>query len=275
MSVCPPVIVPQPQLIPPKYGLYSVATVLDDQERVACGVTFTPENCTNDAQPWMSNCETPGPEKELPSDNLGSIIQDAFWVLAGKTCLRDEDPVAAARAALITREEKAVEHALWTNADRFNDGSQLPVSLFPFGSTLAGPGPVSFLAGVSALESFAGDQYHSVAVIHAPRGMATWAARNKVLERDGNHYVTPLGTMWSFGRGYPNTGPDGTPAAPGTAWLYISGQVVVRRGEIRVPSVAEALNRENNEVNLIAERPVNLIHDCFVASVLVNASCEC
>ncbi|MFH9016316.1 hypothetical protein ACH4C6_33650 [Streptomyces sp. NPDC017943] len=60
------------------------------------------------------------------------------------------------------------------------------------------------------------------------------------------------------GSGYSaaNFGPDGTPAAPGTAWLYISGPVVVRRGPIDVipDRAGSSIDMRVNGRRVLAER---------------------
>jgi hypothetical protein len=79
----------------------------------------------------------------------------------------------------------------------------------------------------------------------------------------------------AFYGGSPNTGPDGSPAPAGTAWIYASGTVVIRRSEIFVnpDTLAAALNRSTNEVLVLAEREIVITRECGTAAVLVSINC--
>jgi hypothetical protein len=74
---------------------------------------------------------------------------------------------------------------------------------------------------------------------------------------------TPIG----IAAGYGVEGPDGTDAGAGKAWLYISGQINIWRGETSV-DVAEDL-KKNRELSL-AERRYAATVDGPVAAILVG-----
>jgi hypothetical protein len=92
----------------------------------------------------------------------------------------------------------------------------------------------------------------------------------------GTPLRTHLGTPVAAGGGYVvNTGPDGAPAPPGTAWLYGTGPVSIRRGEVFInpDSIGQALNRTTNEIEILAEREYVVGFDCLLAAVLINVNC--
>ena len=71
-----------------------------------------------------------------------------------------------------------------------------------------------------------------------------------------------------------NTGPDGTPAPDGTAWLYVTGALQVRRSSVLlVPGEgAEGFDRSTNEITMLAERTITILRDCLCGAVLVSLS---
>lgn len=67
--------------------------------------------------------------------------------------------------------------------------------------------------------------------------------------------VTVNGTRVVSGGGYAAATPSGrTPAAAGQSWVYATGPVEVRLGEVAVLDIKEVLDRSNNDVTFRAER---------------------
>lgn len=73
---------------------------------------------------------------------------------------------------------------------------------------------------------------------------------------------TKLGTLVVVGAGYTDARPDGQ-AAPGATedWAFASGLIQVTSGELQtIPAdISQALDRSNNDVLYLAERPYLLV----------------
>jgi hypothetical protein len=83
------------------------------------------------------------------------------------------------------------------------------------------------------------------------------------VRRQGNLLLTARDTIVVAGSGYPNLGPTGLPAPAGQTWMFATGLVDVRIGDISLfPDPAQdenwliqATDRNTNEVVIRAERP--------------------
>jgi hypothetical protein len=75
------------------------------------------------------------------------------------------------------------------------------------------------------------------------------------------------------GRGRGNTGPGNVPAAPGTAWLYITGPLVIRRGLAEtLPDQNGSVNIRTNDRRVLAERTYVVATTCTVRAIQVVIS---
>lgn len=133
---------------------------------------------------------------------------------------------------------------------------------------------MSIAQGVAALEGCLAEIYGGMGTLHVPTGAAALLGCCNIAYVDGNRLSTLAGNCVVVGSGYSaaNSGPDGTPAPPGTAWLYISGPVVVRRGPIDlIPDNAGAsIDRRVNTRRVLAERTYVPATTCTVCAVLVT-----
>jgi hypothetical protein len=89
--------------------------------------------------------------------------------------------------------------------------------------------------------------------------------------RDGPRLRTINGSYVVSGGGFPNTGPDGTAAPAGTAWLYFTGQPFIYRSrDVRTFMREESFDRSTNLLKVIAERTYLVGWDCCHYAVLIN-----
>lgn len=130
-------------------------------------------------------------------------------------------------------------------------------------------GAVKPVLGVAKLESYAASTYAGVPTIHIPRSIATLMWGLGALQWDGDILRTKLGSKVAAGPGYdyPNTGPDGSPAATGEKWIYATGEVQILKGP---PIIKQILSTSDNEVFVLAERAYIGVVDCFTAAVRVQ-----
>lgn len=283
MSVCPPLLVPAPTVQPYSHGLFSVAQMpVDVDPHWRCGIQWEPYACAPARLQPVEECEEEPPPWE--SDDGVPLVEASPFVVYGSYHCRlpgrslPADIEDRARQALLLGEQRAVEEALWTGSAGNTPHLASPdaVVLNP----VPNPGAADALspvAAIAALESYLGANYGGVGVIHIPRGAAAVLARHHQFCGDcAPPLRTVLGTAVAAGGGYVvNTGPDGSPAPPGTAWAYATGPVAIRRSEIFMlpDSLAGAFNRTTNEVEVIAAREYVIGWDCVLAAVLINVSC--
>ena len=81
--------------------------------------------------------------------------------------------------------------------------------------------------------------------------------------------IAPLGDPIVFAH-TSGRGPDGLDPAAGTAWLYATGPVMVRRSAMVGPRLAEAHDRTTNDVFAIVERFYIVGWSCGAAAVSVQ-----
>jgi hypothetical protein len=274
VPTCPPMYVDAPAVTPYLYGLFSVAQMpVDADEHWQCGVEYEPQAC-GPAKTWADPCDDDPLNPQAPKaadEGVALVTGSPFVVYAGFNChlvgRSEADVQARAAQALALGEQRAVEQAYWTG-----EAGNYPLLADPAAVVLGG-GAVSPIAALGALEGYLGSNYGGIGVIHTPRAVVAWLSREGVLSRDRDRLVTDLGTWVAAGGGYAvNTGPDGTPAAAGTAWMYATGAVVVRRSPVWLnpDSVAQALDRTSNLVHLLAERTYVITHECILAAVLTT-----
>lgn len=283
MPICPKTIVSPPAVQPYRFGLYSVAQQPQPEgDHWRCGVMWEPYACDNGA-PYGDQCDDPDVEKVV-RDGVPLVEADAFTVYDGYLCRLPGRPSEAdimdrARTALDLGEQRTVERVVWSGIA----GAQIvePHLASPDAVVLNAVDPpaaadaLALPAAIAALEHYASCEYGGQPVIHAPRSVAALMDARHLLERDGAVLRTILGTAIAFYGCSPNTGPDGAEAPDGTAWLYITGPVAMRRGPVLIApdGVAAALNRTTNEVFVVAEREVAVGWDCVHAAVLADISC--
>jgi hypothetical protein len=158
--------------------------------------------------------------------------------------------------------QKALEHEFWTgNLSTISGwGNQHLATPGTTDLTPAG-GPVTAKTGLAMLEEAIGScagGYNGT--IHGTRG----AISSIIVFMDkggdsGDVLLTPLGNMVIAGAGYPGTSPAGVAPGAGTSWLYATGPVAVRLGEMQTfPEKGERLNNafdtSINNISVRAER---------------------
>jgi hypothetical protein len=149
-------------------------------------------------------------------------------------------------------------------------GSNATITLQP-AATVVVTGAVSATRGIGLLEAAVSGCYDGEAVLHVPNQAIPVMASNVLFFRDGNVLRTFNGNKVVAGAGYGgNTGPDGTPAAAGTAWVYATGAMFMYQGDISVMPQESTLDRSNNTVHAIAQRTYVLGWDCCLYAVQIN-----
>lgn len=270
------VFIPGQAITPPeplrrRYGLFDAASGPLDlpTHGQGGGVRYVPETCGT-AYAYGVTCydgttSPPTEPPEKPSDGDADEIETGvFAVLSTLNCSAPgytrEELERKVRRRFDAAEQAAVERALWTGLDF--EGNSLDIRSLDAAAvespySAAGADDIRLLADVVAgLERYAYTDlgYGSVAYIHAPIEVATFAAEAGLAIPEGPgpnaRKLTPLGSVWSFGA-YP------------AGEVIISGQTTVWRSP--ETSVYNAFDRITNEVLLLAERTYAISFDCFAA----------
>lgn len=266
-----PLIVDAPTVKPWGYGLLSVANIIDEQDAHARnGIAYKSPPCDADVQPWDDNCD-PSLRviKSATDSEQNAIVRGCpFNLYAALDCktttLAAMGPYVAEVFAI--GEQRAVETQVWER-----------VLAQPSTMALNGVGTEFTVAGgIAALESAIAQCYGGEATLHGDRGLATYAARDRLIQQVAGHLETILGTDFAFYGGSPNTSPAGVPAPAGSAWVYITSDLTLRRFPVDIlPDVDQRLrwNPLTNEPYVLAERTYVPSIECCAFAALVCLSC--
>jgi hypothetical protein len=149
---------------------------------------------------------------------------------------RAEEVTARLRRVADASESFVIARELWTGEVARAFG--LPNAYLANGPTVVSAGPVSPKRGIGLLEAAVGEALMGQqATFHVSR-----AARPYFYElvKVGNLLYTNLDNLIVADAGYPGTPPDGEAAADGVAWIYATGQVVIRRSPLMMFASADA-----------------------------------
>lgn len=259
-----------PPVTPSPFGLFSVATVKDDAGPVRwllAGMTWEPAYC-GPAFETLAACEEAAALTE--SDGIDAVEASAFTAYHLHKCRLPgrawTDGDARAEEALRLGEQRAAEAHLLDTMARTADVVLTDTVLHP-------------VEGFAALEGALGSGYGGVGVIHTGPRVATLLSSYGLLERvTTGQQAKATGTRVSVGGGYGDglvpaelDLDDNEPAAPeaGLAWMYATGQVLVRRttGEV-IRSAAGSLTA--NEYVALAMRPYIVGWECLTVAVQVS-----
>ena len=272
-----PTPVAAPPVTAPRFGLLASAARPDmpfDQWRN--GITFRPSLMLgNIVEPAVGTAESRNGYFWWVFDDAGDggdpVTKDAgfrpnwnTWrpygiieAQQGTALLLDDDQyLANARQLLATNQSRKMEKELWTGNIATFTGTENAYLTQLFGlSDLGSGGPV---AAWSALQGYIADNQWGRGMIHVAPKLIAYLENAYLLRREGNLILDSLDNIVVSGNGYPGTGPDNTPADPGTTWAYATPIVQVVEDTIDVVpgSLSEALIRGTNQVQYRAERMV-------------------
>lgn len=289
MSTCPPLLVAPPPTEAFAGGLFSVARFPElpsdgNGNRWECGIEYEAETCAKPVG-WTAVCPPAVPEDKPATLQFPLVEGKSFTVVLGVTCplvgYSLEEFERRVRAAFVLCDQTAVEEIFWTGSEENNSLAgtvETPSDCFvPAGATTAAP--LSIVGGIAAIEKHMRSNYCGTPVIHAPVDVSAFAAAQQQVIGAPGRQTTALGSRWAFGGGYAvNTGPDGTPAPDGVAWLYGTGQINIWRSEVFVnpDDLRYAFNTRTNDVLVYAERQyIVTAEPCACVAVPVDLSCAC
>lgn len=224
---------------------------------------------------WPDPCDEESPGDESPGapqvkEFCRPQVEHAspITVYSGAECSTMgwsyEEARAHAEASLALGEQQAVEAAFWREKLAAEATDLTPAA-----------GPVNIAQGVAALEGCLAESYGGVGNLHVPAGAAALLGCCDLAREDpaSGTLRTLAGNCVIIGAGYSamNTGPGGVPADPGTAWLYVTGPVVVRRGPtVTIPDRSgPSVNMRTNDRRVLVERTYVVATTCVVCAIQV------
>lgn len=266
------IVAAQPATPPPVGLITSARTTLDDEAggQWARGLTYRPESCGGYRA--MSGCDVQDVDHTEPLVPVADYMPWVFQVeetcstLGGRDGYDRAEVLERLRRQVVAWESYAIGRELMlgevTRADFTAGQVDHPNPYLADTDLVTDVTPVSGTAvkptfGLGLLQEAAGDALKGqVAYLHAPLVSAERIALH--VRADGALRRTLRDNQVVIEAGYPNVAPGGAAASAGTAWLYATGLVVVRRGPILdgVRTQAEALDRDTNRWVERVSRPV-------------------
>lgn len=266
----PPIILTGPLPAPLPFGLFSVATIVDDPDlRWGNGAQIGSFAGNSLARAW----DPCGTEPKAPDLVSGPEHFAAFTVVAGSQCPSRGNGDSQEDA--LRREFQAIEQ--WAVEREISHGEIMLSNPFLSDGNVSIVGAAeSPRNALALLENYVGG-YGKQGVIHADRGTVSAWSFEGGLRVVGDRLYTFNGTPVVSGGGYGGSVPDGGDAPDSwvNGYAFATGPVEIHRGEIEmVPgSLAEALTRETNQVVYFAERDYLVIWDRGLqVAVLVDRS---
>lgn len=257
--------------VPHKFGLFSVATVLENVDPHALTGIEYEAVCSTKVDPYPAACR-PGDtadRRKYPAPTTDVVNATPFAVYAADECVLGRDQ-ATARRQLRERyyagEETAVEHIVFTGVLGNIPNLQQEATIIP-----ADTAP-DLVDAIGLLEQWLATAYGGVGVIHAPMTIANRAQDKYQIGVNGPRAGTILGSAWAFGAGYPGTPPTNGGADDGSLWLYATPPVTVRRSALIEPADWDsgAFSIAENVGLLIEERLYVVDWPCGAAAVKTN-----
>jgi len=280
---------------PSDFGVLSpaVQVVEDGSLNWSSGIDFPSVNCGTNIRLSAICSAASGVDVVEAEDGalyrryLPFAIETTFKCSTFGIDARDDWQIA--RTFMEAAQQKAIEYELWTGelskqqAALWGDPAQHNGESFPnrwlasSGAKDVTPTPgtaVKAKFGLALLEDALGDCGAGIkGTIHATRGVASALG----LKDKNGALRTTLGNSVIAGAGYDGRGPTGA-QPPGTSvWLYATGPVSVRLGDIvSTPDRRnQAVDIRNNAVQVYASRPAAVTWDsCCHFAVLVDLSLD-
>jgi hypothetical protein len=277
-------VVEAPPATAPLHGLVPSSrdvTAREEDDRWQLGFGFIPETCMN-VFAWSPQCAASGGQPgiggnrpQADGNNDPSVLVTPFMIYTLFQCstagMVSRDDEGRVRRALEAGTSKALEAEFWTgslNVGNFSLVNNAPV--LPIGST-----SVALEKGLATLgAALAGCGTGSRGMIHASTLVAEWWGLRAFLREEGNRLTTKVrGDIVVAGSGYPGTAPVGQTTTAGKQWVYATGLVETRVGDIEImpDQQAWAIDRAHNRAAYYAQRLVAADSDeCCLFAVQVD-----
>ncbi|MFT4043451.1 MAG: hypothetical protein QM673_09845 [Gordonia sp. (in: high G+C Gram-positive bacteria)] len=164
MSVTTPLLVDSPVQVPGRFGLFSVAEIVNEPDvHWQNGVEYFANPAAEVVAPLTVDCSTQAADSW--SEGMPTIVDEPFRIRTGFTCkhpgLTAAEISAYARGKLAAAEGPSVESAIWASTES-------PIMTDTM-DTPAGTDAVSITDAVGALDEWLWETYGGTGVLHVAR----------------------------------------------------------------------------------------------------------
>lgn len=282
-----PVFVEQPAVGNIRYGLFTAANgpFPMPQHGEVGGVQYLEEHCGQAHLIAAASCSSPtvtlSPFDSCDGAAIGLPYQVGATLKAGAFPYDAAEVERRLRVRLNDNAQYVAEQAFWGgNADvqpavqrpELNGGSTGILDVTPTPGT-----PVTLEYGVGLLED-ALSGYSYPGVLHCRPLLTPYLVERQMMplpqqgkSLTGKQY-TPMGNVWSFGRGYSGNQPKTEAAAPaGSAYIVATGSVTIWRDDsVYVTPPEKTFDRAGNAWQATAQQAYATTIDCVAFFVLVE-----
>jgi hypothetical protein len=124
---------------------------------------------------------------------------------------------------------------------------------------------------VGQIDAHLASEYGGEGLVHIPPdALATLQSRVLARPDDNGVMRTPGGHRIVAAAGYDGSGPDGSAAAAGSAWIYATGAMFGYRSDVFVQEMPGTFDRAKNTVRKMASRTYLFGFECVHLGALVT-----
>lgn len=255
-----------PPVIPSRHGLETAALPPADRDgpRWELGWEFMPHPAGQQHADLFDICV---PDKEAQADDadLPDLVQgEPFLIQKGLACegvgAVTETLQERARQTLILTQGSLLEWVFWTNPKGYDTPYLADTTT---AVQVGGGAPLNPVTALGELVTAAGRVGLGGQVfLHVtPRVALRWDEAGLLREVQQRLVTNVGGHVVVVGNGYPGTGPGGVKPGTGQDWIFATGPVVVRWGEIHVHPNPAGFDRAKNRNLVIAQRTATVKFD--------------
>lgn len=279
-----------PLFVPPMFGLLSIAQDMTAElpSHWEAGIVYQP--LCSDGEATYDECLTvtgvgavPEPAAKTATFISQRRAATPFTVYVRKDCSAPtfwNSMTSEQSDALLQSEAWQIERAFWTGGAGGSSGVVHPhlavdATLVSDGDTLEEAAsvvdatPRNIVRALGALEQSLADCYQGIGVIHVPAQLGPHLTAWGLIERLGTSYITANGNQVALGRGYTGSSPAGALVA-GQVWMYATGAVFYGVSPMRPVTPVDALDRDDNTLESLAERTCIVGYDCCLKAIPVD-----
>jgi hypothetical protein len=247
------------------------------------GITWVPELCLPESDSTFWWCSDADPESKGAIDSTPAAISYRPWIgWAGDSCstfsVAERDLQGRAARRLQASLSRIIETELWTGT--IAQAAGFPNAYLTDAATAEDLGTAGLMYALAHLQAYLAENVNERGMIHATHRTASLWFAGGGLRREGMLLLDPFDNIIVPGQGYDGSGIGGSgPVASGdTEYAFATSMVTVvidNRITTNPPNLAEAIDRENNNIAYRAEQIVAAIWDveCAHAGIEVNL-CE-
>lgn len=244
MPISVPAAIETPVLQPVRVGLFDSSARYPVGTRWHGGVSYR-QPSTLAADEDAATYDPCGVfEGSLDSGEL--LTWHPWGIVLGEDCLAvssvEESERARAEARVDAQSDYYLERSFWTGRVAGSTFGGLGYANRPLASPLADDltttGPVGIVTAFSRAIQYLADTIGSVrGMIHVAPALAPFLKFYGVVRREGFQILTEIADhSVILGSGYPGTEPNGSPAAAGNSWIYVTSMVRSEMAPVRVTS---------------------------------------